>query len=214
MIEILWNKPEQAAIGTMMLAHGAGAGQDSSFMERFTNAAVACGFAVARFEFSYMAKRRTSGKKAPPPKAEKLIGEYQNALQQILGENDLPIFLAGKSMGGRVAAMLAGGNSLPKRVRGVVCLGYPFHPVGKTELEHWRLAPLQASNRPLLILQGERDQFGKREELDGFELPEQAELHYIDDGNHDFAPRGAAAATWDGNIKRAAALARAFAEQH
>ncbi|WP_208976171.1 alpha/beta family hydrolase [Polycladidibacter stylochi] len=209
-MELLWTNPKDEACGTLVLAHGAGAGQVSSFMERFTKAACAQGFRVARFEFSYMAKRRESGKKAPPPKAEKLIGEYQHALQSALTESEGPLLLAGKSMGGRIAAMLAGGNSLPKRVQGVVCLGYPFHPVGKSELEDWRLPPLAASNRKLLILQGERDQFGKKEELEGVELPEQVELCYVSDGNHDFAPRGAVPATLESNIQFAAEQSRLF----
>lgn len=204
MTEILWTKPEGDPLGTVVLAHGAGAPMDANFMNRFAEAACALGLAVARFEFDYMAKRRTTGKKAPPPKAEKLIGEYQRALQLVLDDVDGPLVIAGKSMGGRVAAALAGSESLPKRVLGVVCLGYPFHTPAKKELADWRLEPLQNAKRPVLIAQGDRDQFGSQSEVSEVELPEFVRVHWLEDGNHDLAPRGQSPATWKGNIEEAA----------
>ncbi len=183
---------------------------DSTFMERLAAALAENGIASARFEFAYMAGRRTGGPKKPPPKADKLIGEFQTALQELMALTDDPLLLGGKSMGGRVAAMLGGGGSLPARVKGISCFGYPFHPTGKAEAE-WRLAPLQDVKRPVLILQGDRDPFGNKAELDAITLPATVSLTYLEDGNHDFGPRGKSPATLDGNIKAAAEAVAAFA---
>ncbi|WP_153771017.1 alpha/beta family hydrolase [Labrenzia sp. CE80] len=210
MSEMLWTRPETPPIATLLLAHGAGAAMDSTFMTRLANHLAEEGLAVARFEFSYMAARRTGGSKRPPPKAEKLIGEFQTALQKVLGEAEAPILIGGKSMGGRVAAMLAGGSSLPARVLGVACFGYPFHPTGKADAE-WRLSPIEESKRPIQILQGERDPFGSKAEVDTRTMPEKISVHYLEDGNHDFGPRGKSPATLDGNIKEAAKTTADFA---
>ncbi|KZL18892.1 Alpha/beta hydrolase family protein [Pseudovibrio axinellae] len=204
MTEILWNRPEGDCVGTLVLAHGAGAPMDANFMNRFAEAAVQNGVAVARFEFGYMAKRRETGKKAPPPRADKLIGEFQSVVQDILEQTQGPVLIGGKSMGGRVAAMLSGSESLPARVAGVVCLGYPFHTSAKKELADWRLEPLQNSKRPILITQGDRDQMGNQAEVETVELPEYVRLYWLEDGNHDLAPRGASPATWKGNIEHSA----------
>ncbi|MTI42730.1 hypothetical protein JM93_02942 [Roseibium hamelinense] len=211
MSDFLWNRPEDQPLATLLLAHGAGAPMDSVFMEKIAAAAAEIGLLVARFEFAYMAGRRSGGSKRPPPKAENLVGEFQKALQSLLGETEHDVMIGGKSMGGRVAAMLAGADSLPKRVKGFCCLGYPFHPAGKPDAE-WRLEPLANAKRPVLVLQGERDAFGSRAELDVISLPKPVQLSYIDDGSHDFGPRGKAPATLDGNISAAAARIAEFAK--
>lgn len=213
MTDILWTHATDAPKATLLLAHGAGAAMDSVFMEKIAGRLAEEGVSVARFEFAYMAGRRTGGSKRPPPKAEKLIAEFQTALQGLIKDVEGPILIGGKSMGGRVAAMLAGGGSLPARVKGVVCLGYPFHKVAKEISESdWRLAPLEEAKRPLLILQGERDQFGSKAELEDITLPDLAQVTYIEDGNHDFGPRGRSPATLDGNIAYAAKKVGEFAE--
>lgn len=213
MTELLWTRPEgdTPTVATLLLAHGAGAAMDSGFMNRFAGHAAAAGLAVARFEFAYMAARRAGGPKRPPPKADQLIGEYQTSLQDVLKSVEGPVLVGGKSMGGRVAAMLTAGSSLPKRVSGVVCLGYPFHPQGKPE--DWRMAPLEGARRPVLIAQGDRDGFGTAAELAEVTLPAHVELVWLEDGNHDLAPRGASPATWDGNLALAAKAAADFARR-
>ncbi|MBD1547099.1 alpha/beta family hydrolase [Roseibium aggregatum] len=210
MPDFLWTRPDTSAVATLLLAHGAGAAMDSAFMNKLSAALAANGIAVARFEFAYMAGRRTGGSKRPPPRADKLIGEFQTALQALMSESDGPILIGGKSMGGRVAAMLAGGASLPGRVKGVCCFGYPFHPTGKAEAD-WRLEPLQGAKRRVLICQGDRDPFGSRAELDEISLPEHVAITYLEDGNHDFGPRGKSPATLDGNIAEAAKAVADFA---
>lgn len=212
MTDLLWTRPESAPpLATLLLAHGAGAAMDSNFMNRFCKAAAKEGLAVARFEFAYMAARRSGGKKAPPPRADKLVPEYQRAVQDLLAIAEGPILIGGKSMGGRVAAMLCGSTSCPKRVSGLVCLGYPFHPTGKPD--QWRLEPLQENRKPALILQGERDPFGNREEIEAITLPELIGIEWLEDGNHDFGPRGKSPATWEGNIELTAAKTAGFARR-
>lgn len=212
MSEFLWTKPSSTAIGTLLLAHGAGASMDSSFMNRFAEAAARHGIQAVRFEFPYMAARREGGKKAPPPRAELLIADYERAVARLLDKVDDPILIGGKSMGGRVAAIYGGEENLPDRVAGVTCLGYPFHPTGKPD--EWRLAPLQNCRLPVLILQGDRDPFGSREEVEAQNLPETVEITWLEDGNHDFGPRGRSPATWNGNIDNAAAAVAAFARRN
>lgn len=212
MTDFLWTRPDAQPLATLLLTHGAGAPMDSAFMEKLAAALAENGIASARFEFAYMAGRRTGGPKKPPPKADKLIGEFQTALQKLMGQADGPLLLGGKSMGGRVAAMLGGGGSLPGRVKGICCFGYPFHPTGKPDAD-WRLAPLQEAKRPVLILQGDRDPFGTKDELDGLPLPASVSFTYLEDGNHDFGPRGKSPATLDGNIRAAAAAVAAFAQK-
>ncbi|MCX2723668.1 alpha/beta fold hydrolase [Roseibium salinum] len=209
MSAFLWTRPDTGPSATLLLAHGAGAPMDAAFMNKLSEALAAEGIAVARFEFAYMAGRRSGGSKKPPPRADKLVAEFQTALQTLMKEAQGPLIVGGKSMGGRVAAMLAGGGSLPGRVAGVCCFGYPFHPSGTPEAE-WRLAPLEDARRPVLILQGDRDPFGTRAEIDGITLPDNIAVTYLEDGNHDFGPRGKSPATLDGNIREAAAAVKGF----
>jgi len=209
MTDLLWTA-EPGARATLLLAHGAGAPMDSSFMTRIAEGCAAKGLAVARFEFGYMAKRRTTGKKTPPPKAEKLIPEFRAAIEAVLAapERVGPLLIGGKSMGGRVTAMTAG-EALPEDVVAVACLGYPFHGPGRPE--EIRLAPLQKGLLPTLVLQGERDEFGNRAEVEALDVGPNARFEWIEDGSHDFGPRGASPATLKSNIAHACETLVAFA---
>ncbi|WP_428426206.1 alpha/beta family hydrolase [Pararhizobium sp.] len=176
--------PADAAI-TILLAHGAGAPMDSASMNAATAALVTEGFRVARFEFGYMAARRTSESRKPPPKAEKLIPEYMAAVA-LLGVNG-PLIIGGKSMGGRVASIVADDLLSQGAVAGLLCLGYPFHPPGKPEnLRTHHLAELKT---PTLICQGTRDEFGTREEVAGYVLSGNIRILWLEDGDHDLKPR-------------------------
>lgn len=213
MTELLWTLGSAETVtprGTVLLAHGAGAPMDSAFMNRIADALAAEGLAVARFEFPYMAERRTTGKKKPPPSAETLLGAYRRAVAACLADERGvgPVLIGGKSMGGRVAVMV-GGDALDPRVRGIVCLGYPFHPPGQPEAP--RLAPLRAVRLPTLILQGERDEFGDIDEVEAYGLADPVRVVPVEDGSHDFGPRGSSIATLKGNIQFAAAEIAAFA---
>jgi predicted alpha/beta-hydrolase family hydrolase len=149
---------------------------------------------TARFEFSYMAARRT-GTRKPPPKAETLLDEYRTAVAHVrtklAGEGEVGasvrVGIGGKSMGGRVASMVADGLLDAGEVGALVCLGYPFHPPGKPE--SLRTAHLEQLSTPTLICQGTRDPFGTLDEVPGYALSSAIEVVWLDDGEHEFKPR-------------------------
>lgn len=168
----------------LLLAHGAGAPMDSGFMDTFAGLLAERGFRVARFEFAYMAARR-QGTRHPPPRAEKLMQEYEAAIAA-LGAG-APLHIGGKSLGGRVASLVAQGQHDKGAVSGLVCLGYPFHPPGRPA--NPRTAHLLDMTCPAFIAQGERDPFGGRDEIPAYGLPRSIALHWAADGDHDLAPR-------------------------
>lgn len=180
----LFDGPEEADV-TILLAHGAGAPMDSASMTAAAKALAGAGIRVARFEFDYMAARRTAAARTPPPRAEKLNPQYIAAVDA-LGATG-PLIIGGKSMGGRVASMVADELFERGRIRGLLCLGYPFHPPGKPgQLRTAHLADLKT---PTLIVQGTRDEFGTREEVSTYGLSPGIDILWLEDGDHDLKPR-------------------------
>ena len=197
----------------LLLAHGAGAPMTSPFLEKMTVLLTERDLAVSRFEFGYMAARRHGGKRRPPPRAERLVDEYIAAVTEL--RERLPpkqtLLIGGKSMGGRVASLCADTLHAERKIAGLVCLGYPFHPPGKPE--NLRTAHLQTLRCPALIVQGERDPFGDRSEVDGYGLAPSIKVVWIGDGDHDLGPRGGSGFTRAGNLATAADAVAAFAER-
>lgn len=189
--EILFDGPDDAVL-TLALAHGAGAPMDSPFMAAFAEGLGARGLRVARFEFPYMALRRSEGRKKPPDREPVLLESWRAVIER-LGPDRLAI--GGKSMGGRMASLVADETG----VQALVCLGYPFHPPGKPE--RLRTAHLEALRTPTLIVQGSRDPFGTREDVAGYRLSKAIRLHWAEDGDHGLKPRKASgrseAQNWD-----------------
>jgi hypothetical protein len=143
---------------------------------------------VMRFEFEYMAGRRSGGKRRPPPKAERLVPEFHEAARvarALIGPTRR-LFIGGKSMGGRVASLAADELFVRREILGLVCLGYPFHPPGKSDA--LRTAHLVHLRCPTLIVQGEQDTFGTRAEAERYELASSIKLHWVPDGDHDLVP--------------------------
>ncbi|TAX90206.1 alpha/beta hydrolase family protein [Rhizobium leguminosarum] len=175
----------QDARFTILLAHGAGAPMDSASMTAAANALAGVGFRVARFEFAYMAARRISEGRKPPPRAETLNPEYEAAIAE-LGASG-PLIIGGKSMGGRVASMIADDLHRRGKIAGLLCLGYPFHPPGQPE--KLRTGHLTGLTTPALICQGTRDEFGTRDEVPGYDLSDTIEILWLEDGDHDLKPR-------------------------
>lgn len=169
---------------TILLAHGAGAPMDSPSMTAVTGALVMSGFRVARFEFGYMAARR-HGQRRPPPRAETLGPDYRAAVEAL--NCSTPLIIGGKSMGGRVASMVADALHAEQAVAGLLCLGYPFHPPGKPD--QLRTAHLEHLRTPALICQGTRDEFGTRDDVAGYRLSSAIDLLWLEDGDHDLKPR-------------------------
>lgn len=211
MTEFLNTGPENASV-RLMLAHGAGGPMTSAFLETVADLLAARDIAVTRFEFAYMAARRTSGKRKPPPKAELLVPEYRAAVEQIGAKlsNGQSLMIGGKSMGGRVASLLADELIATGRSVGLVCLGYPFHPPGKPE--RLRTEHLVELTSPTLIVQGERDPFGSRAEIERLLLSPRIMFHWAGDGDHDLGPRGGKGFTRRGNLESAADAVAAFAQ--
>jgi predicted alpha/beta-hydrolase family hydrolase len=186
MTKFLFDGPDDAAV-TILLAHGAGAPMDSALLSASAKVLGAAGLRVVRFEFDYMASRRTSPVKRPPPRAEKLKSEYIAAIDALDATG--PLVIGGKSMGGRVASMIADQLHSSGRIAGLLCLGYPFHPIGKPD--QLRTAHLADMQTPTLIVQGTRDPFGTREEVATYELSKAIEILWLEDGDHDLKPRKA-----------------------
>ena|SRR5688572_27262906 len=186
MTTFLFDGPDDAEV-TILLAHGAGAPMDSASLNASTKALAATGLRVARFEFGYMASRRTSQAKRPPPRAENLIPEYIAAIDELDATG--PLVIGGKSLGGRVASMTADQLHRSGRIAGLLCLGYPFHPIGKPD--QLRTAHLADMQTPTLIVQGTRDVFGTREEVATYKLSNLIEILWLEDGDHDLKPRKA-----------------------
>jgi len=176
------------------LAHGAGAGMDTPFMAFFATHLVDRGFQVVRFEFPYMASYHKTGKRKPPDR-EPVLRETWLRVVELLGRKNLMI--GGKSMGGRIASLIAD----EAEVAGLVCLGYPFHPVGKPD--RLRVAHLAAIKTPTLIVQGERDPFGTREEVGRYKLSRAVRVKWMEDGDHSFKPRKSSGRTEEGNWEAA-----------
>ena len=195
----------------LIFAHGAGGAMDSAFMEKVAELLAERGISVTRFEFSYMAARRNGGKRKPPPKAETLQDEYVAVVRRVasgmgVGEK---LFIGGKSMGGRVASLIADRLHAEGVTAGLVCLGYPFHPPAKPE--QLRTVHLEALECPALFVQGDRDPFGSRAEVEAMALSPRIGITWAPDGDHDLGPRGASGFTRKGNLALAADAVAAFA---
>lgn len=197
-----------------LFAHGAGAPMDSPFMARMVELLAERGIQSIRFEFPYMAARRTTGSKRPAPKAETLMEGYRAEIVKARAASEGPLLIGGKSMGGRVASMVSEDAFRTSQIVGLVCLGYPFHPPHQSQT--WRTSHLVKSTCPTLIVQGERDPFGTRAELEtlpvGQTLPSSVGFAWLGDGDHDFGPRGGQGYTRKGNLIAAADAVAAFAQ--
>ncbi len=209
--------PKKQHSSLLILAHGAGAPMDSPFMNVFSAKLAGKGVGVVRFEFPYMEQRRYGGSKRPPDKQEILLERWKSLLLQLqldpLFRNVDSFFLGGKSMGGRMATLVLNealeiNTFLDSKVKGVVCLGYPFHPIGKPE--KLRTAHLPSLNKPLLIVQGERDTLGNQDEVKTYSLGDNTTVKWLEDGDHDLKPRKKSGFTHDQHIDSAVAATANF----
>jgi uncharacterized protein len=198
-----------------LCAHGAGAGMETPFLRSFAQLLAERGVATLRFEFGYMAGR-TAGTRKPPPKAERLTDEYRAAVAAArVGREPggARLVIGGKSMGGRVASLVADELHAAGHIAGLICLGYPFHPPKRPE--QLRTRHLVDLSCPTLIVQGERDPFGSRAEVEALlrasALAPAIRFHWAGDGDHDLGPRGASGFTRKANLAAAADAVAAFA---
>jgi predicted alpha/beta-hydrolase family hydrolase len=167
---------------TVILGHGAGSNQLSSFMRLFASGLAARGFDAMTFNFVYM----DQGRRVPDPKA-KLEGCYRAVIKAATQHKRLKgnrLAIGGKSMGGRIASQVAAEGADKSEIAALVFLGYPLHPPGKPE--QLRDAHLNDIRAPMLFVQGSRDAFGTPDELRSvikrLRLP--ATLYAIEGGDH------------------------------
>jgi predicted alpha/beta-hydrolase family hydrolase len=203
--------PSDQPFGAVVLAHGAGAGQMSSFMVRAATGLAERGLAAATFDFAYM----TAGRKVPD-RAPVLESTWREAIAAARSRfEDLPLYLGGKSMGGRIASHVASqGGAGP--LAGLIFLGYPLHPPGRPEQR--RAAHLPAIVEPMLFVQGSRDAFGTAAEIrDLLPTLQNATLEEIKGGDHSFKVPGGAGRqdpVLSGILDVVTAWARQTAERH
>jgi len=198
--QLLIDGPDDADT-TLVLAHGAGAPMDHPFMSAIAAGVAAGGIRVVRFEFEYMAARR-EGRRPGPDREPKTRARWAEVIDTLGGPQNLVI--GGKSMGGRIASLIADEHE----VRGLVCLGYPFHPIGKPE--KLRTAHLEGIKTPTLIVQGERDSMGTTADVEGYALSEAIEVEWMPDGDHSFKPRKRSGHTEEENLDAAVAAVVRF----
>lgn len=192
----------------VILAHGAGAGADSDFMRQLSDRFAASKILVYRFNFGYMQKAIDEARRRPPGKIEGLQAEYQTVLNQVSAETCLPVWVGGKSMGGRIASMIANDSACA----GVLCFGYPFHPPGKPE--KLRISHLETLAKPMLVVQGERDTFGNRNDIASYQLPSNIHIHILPDGDHSLKPRKSSGISYDSHMQAATDSTVNFIIQH
>lgn len=182
-MEFIIDGPEDGPI--FLFAHGAGADASSDFMTTIAKGLAETGVRVIRFNFPYMQQRLLDGKRRPPNRAPQLVEFFSQVIQKL----DRPVYIGGKSMGGRIASMVAAQQNaeINKKIKGVICLGYPFHPQSKPE--NLRIEHLQHIIAPLTIVQGTRDKLGSKEEVTSYALNKDIDFLWLEDGDHDFKPR-------------------------
>lgn len=217
-MDYLIDMPENGQFAaTFLFAHGAGAGMDHAFMTAVAHGLAAEGIRVVRFDFPYMVKRREDGKKRPPDRQPKLLVDFQRHIDHFSPQG--PLVIGGKSMGGRMASLMVteAAASAPDvhncqdKVCGVACLGFPFHPPGKPE--NFRGDHLKTIAVPTLILQGERDTFGTRSEVEGWSYADTVTLSFLPDGDHSFKPRKVSGFSEAGNLAQAVDVLARFIRQ-
>jgi uncharacterized protein len=146
-----------------------------------------------------MAEMRRTGRRKPPNREPVLLERWNLVIDRELaaGTDARRLLIGGKSLGGRMASLIADARA----AAGLVCLGYPFHPPGKPD--RLRTEHLRALRTSTLICQGTRDTFGKPEEVAGYALAPSIRLTWIEDGDHSFKPRKQSGRTWEQNLDQA-----------
>lgn len=167
---------------------------DSKFMTGMAERLAVRGIAVMRFEFPYMAERRQGAGRRPPDPRARLLDCWREIYSLLRQQISMPLAIGGKSMGGRMASLLA--DEL--EADALICLGYPFHPAGK--MDRPRTAHLVEIRTPTLIVQGERDAMGNRATVMGYPLSAAIHLHWLGAADHDLKPLKTSGLTQEGHL--------------
>ena len=178
---------------TLILGHGAGASQTSSFMTSFASGLADRGIDAITFNFLYSEQ----GRRLPDPndRLEACWCAMIEAVRERLDAGEDRLAIGGKSMGGRIASQVAATGIAG--LAGLVFLGYPLHPPGKPD--RFRSAHLPDVKAPMLFVQGSRDAFGTPDELRPIIAPLEppADLYIVEGGDHSFKVRKGAAVSQD-----------------
>ena len=197
---LLVSKPVEAK-ATLVLAHGAGSCMREPILNSLSDGLTHQGWRVVRFEFPYMARQYLTGRRTFPDKLSVLLDAYRSVVEAVNKEIQQPLLIGGKSMGGRIASLVANSLYNDDLIQGVVCLGYPFHPLKRPD--QLRTEQLGSFSAPMLIVQGERDPMGGREEVDNYVLSDQIQIRWIADGDHSLSPRKRSGFTVKQNLDQA-----------
>ena len=189
----------------ILLAHGAGAGMEHAFLAELSRLLAGPDIEVVRFNFPYMTRRAQDGKRRPPDRQPVLLAHWREMVREFAHPR---LFLAGKSMGGRMAAEISDEIYCEMNAAGLLILGYPFHPPARPD--RWRGEVLKQIKTPTLLLQGERDTFGSRVELADFPFSSAVSVHWLTDGDHGFKPRKSSGLCEQDNLQQAASRIRQF----
>ena len=164
----------------ILLAHGAGTSQDHPFMVALSERLAEAGHTVMTFNYPYTER----GSKRPDP-TERLVQTHRAAADTLAPRVDR-LFLAGRSMGGRMATYLVA-EGYP--AAGVILYAYPLHPAGKTD--RLRVAHFPDVTVPLLFFQGTRDALSRMELFDRHirSLP-NATVEILEGASHAFRGGG------------------------
>ena len=197
---LLVSKPEEAK-ASLVLAHGAGSCMREPMLNSLSDGLTHQGWRVVRFEFPYMARQSLTGRRTFPDKLSVLLDAYRSVVEAVNKEIQQPLLIGGKSMGGRIASLVANSLYNDDLIQGVVCLGYPFHPLKRPD--QLRTEHFGSFSAPMLIVQGERDPMGGREEVDNYVLSDQIQIRWIADGDHSLSPRKRSGFTVKQNLDQA-----------
>jgi predicted alpha/beta-hydrolase family hydrolase len=179
---------------TLILGHGAGAGQTSDFIVSFAGGLAARGIDTITFNFLYSEQ----GRRLPDPNG-RLEACWRVVIEAVRARIDPSkdrLAIGGKSMGGRIASQVAAAGIAG--LAGLVFLGYPLHPPGRPD--RLRAQHLSAIKAPMLFVQGSRDAFGTPDELRPIvtSLRPPADFYVVEGGDHSFKVRkGAGVAQGD-----------------
>jgi predicted alpha/beta-hydrolase family hydrolase len=186
-----------------LFTHGAGAACDSQFMQTIALGLADQGICVVRFNFDYMQSRIETGSRRPPERSPKLIEQFESKIKELSKQNNRSMVIGGKSMGGRMASLVASmfdENQLSE-IKGVACLGFPFHPSGK--IDKLRIDHFPKVKQKQLIIQGTRDKLGSFEDVQSYQLPSEITWLWLEDGDHDLKPRVKSGFTHQAHLQKA-----------
>lgn len=195
----------KSAKKVFIFAHGAGAPMDSDWMNEVSTLLKDQSITTVRFEFPYMQERRETGKKRPPNTQKVLLETWKEVIALYA---DKEIYIGGKSMGGRMASLI----SDEEAVKGLICLGFPFHAPGKFDINDpkGRIEHLKSLKTKSIIIQGERDSMGNLEEVKQYTFSNKIKVHWMNDGDHSLKPRKKSGYTLEDNLDEAVKIISKF----